>query len=315
MLEVLYIFGFLFCFAYLSARLSCTFIRTNLTIRMVEALFFSVFWFVTVPYTMITGTFFRSQKEFDEELYDKCIEKQIDEMILEYKGELPSSEVEKARKIIKKEIGTLDEIIADLTYFSKSISKGELAGLIAYTHYRNRICEFPDYEVPVRYRDLGPEQFVIDNVDDLLLLTPSTYPDGIDSEDLTLCKDEFTVFKELLGFHTSESGLTFLGAISDNAHPFFFIIYYDGQKLKSYVPKHNFYNKETRQPFGVDEEADYIFLDSFTEEETDRRRMYSNYKRRINPSKTLEEVVRQVNYSPRVGRIPDYGWNDVKFGD
>lgn len=64
--------------------------------------------------------------------------------------------------------------------------------------------------------------------------------------------------KGLSGYHT-ENGLTWYGisAGGDWEHPVFFITYWDGKKLRGYVPTDgNPWNSITKQAYGNDEEAD-----------------------------------------------------------
>ncbi|MGH7175392.1 MAG: hypothetical protein ACREGR_03485 [Minisyncoccia bacterium] len=66
--------------------------------------------------------------------------------------------------------------------------------------------------------------------------------------------------KNLLGFQTLDNGMTYLGvqAGGDWEAPVFFCVYWDGKKLRGYVPTEgNPYNTKTMQAFGNDEEADY----------------------------------------------------------
>jgi hypothetical protein len=65
--------------------------------------------------------------------------------------------------------------------------------------------------------------------------------------------------KGILGYHTLPNGLTFLGCYGggDWEHPVSFIIYWDGKRLRGYVPTEgNPYNTDTMQAFGNDEDAD-----------------------------------------------------------
>lgn len=64
---------------------------------------------------------------------------------------------------------------------------------------------------------------------------------------------------ELLGLHTLASGLSYLGltAGGDWEYPVFFLIYFDGRRLRSYVPtRGNPWNTTTRRAYGNDGEAD-----------------------------------------------------------
>jgi hypothetical protein len=64
--------------------------------------------------------------------------------------------------------------------------------------------------------------------------------------------------EKMLGYH-SENGLTWCGlaAGGDWEHPVFFLIYWDGKKLRGYVPTDgNPWNSITKQAYGNDEEKD-----------------------------------------------------------
>lgn len=63
----------------------------------------------------------------------------------------------------------------------------------------------------------------------------------------------------LMGYTTLSNGMTFLGmeAGGDWEYPVFFIIYWDGKKLRGYVPMEgNPWNTTTKQAYGNDEDAD-----------------------------------------------------------
>lgn len=63
----------------------------------------------------------------------------------------------------------------------------------------------------------------------------------------------------IIGFHTEASGLTYCGiaAGGDWEHPVFFIVYWDGKKLRGYVPTEgNPWNTDTKSAYGNDDEAD-----------------------------------------------------------
>jgi len=65
--------------------------------------------------------------------------------------------------------------------------------------------------------------------------------------------------KALMGFHTEANGLTYCGmcAGGDWEHPVFFCIYWDGKKLRGYVPTEgNPWNTTTKAAYGNDEKAD-----------------------------------------------------------
>ncbi len=64
---------------------------------------------------------------------------------------------------------------------------------------------------------------------------------------------------EIVGFHTLDNGLTFLGmwAGGDWEWPVFFILYWDGTHVRAYIPKDgNTYNRRNKKAYGNDEEWD-----------------------------------------------------------
>lgn len=65
--------------------------------------------------------------------------------------------------------------------------------------------------------------------------------------------------KALLGYHQEANGLTYCGfcAGGDSEFPVFFMVYWDGKKLRGYVPTEgNPWNSITKQAFGNDNEKD-----------------------------------------------------------
>jgi len=68
-----------------------------------------------------------------------------------------------------------------------------------------------------------------------------------------------TVSNQFFGLNTLPSGLTFLGVYGggDWECPVHFIIYWDGKKLRCYIPTEgNFWNTTTKTAYGNDEDAD-----------------------------------------------------------
>lgn len=64
----------------------------------------------------------------------------------------------------------------------------------------------------------------------------------------------------LLGYQKLKNGLVFCGfrAGGDWEHPVFFIVYWDGKKLRAYVPTDgNPWNTTTKEAYGNDGEADF----------------------------------------------------------
>lgn len=62
-----------------------------------------------------------------------------------------------------------------------------------------------------------------------------------------------------IGYHTLENGMSFLGvnAGGDWENPLFFIVYWDGQDLRAYIPEDgNPWNTDTHKAYGNDDEND-----------------------------------------------------------
>jgi len=98
--------------------------------------------------------------------------------------------------------------------------------------------------------------------------------------------DNGSHYGNLVGFHTLDNGFSFLGfaAGGDWEAPVFFLIYWDGKKLRGYVPtKGNVFNTDTMQAFGNDGKADAKNLikrslatkEDFSDNESDDGEAYS----------------------------------------
>ena len=78
-----------------------------------------------------------------------------------------------------------------------------------------------------------------------------------DCENVAISENDFGP-KELIGYKTL-NGMNFFGmaAGGDWEHPVFFLVYFDGKKLRGYVPTDgNPWNTTTKEAYGNDEEAD-----------------------------------------------------------
>jgi len=65
---------------------------------------------------------------------------------------------------------------------------------------------------------------------------------------------------QIIGLNTLSNGLTFLGVEmgGDWEYPIFFIIYWDGKKIRGYIPKNgNIWNTDNKMAYGNDEKSDY----------------------------------------------------------
>lgn len=290
-------------FAYLTSKLSKSVLRIDMTKRIVHALLLSIFWFVTFPIMLINGRLLKCQSKTDEKLYNLYVDKQIEFVVKKMKecGKVTDQNEDEITNRLKNEMGDYQRMMSDMIYFSRATSKDELAGLIAYRYCKKeRVSEI--------YKNYDPEKFVLSKVNNLVsLVTPMN--NWIDCGDIKNKYKGDNIFRDLLGFHTLSTGLTFLGTVSDTEYPFFFIVYYDGEDLKSFVPRHNFYNRLNKKPFGVNKESDSLFLDLIYGEGTS----YDYFSRKINSGKVLDEIQNQVNFLPRRGESPKFGWENIIF--
>jgi len=86
-----------------------------------------------------------------------------------------------------------------------------------------------------------------------------------DCENFTI-EAEFDVDNQYVGFQTLDNGLTFLGfwAGGDWQAPVFGILYYDGKKLRVYIPtRGNMVNRKSKAAFGDDDEADEAVFNEY----------------------------------------------------
>ena len=93
-------------------------------------------------------------------------------------------------------------------------------------------------------------------------LTPTIEKDldkvQFDTENITDEDHEFGP-KILLGYQMLSNGMPYLGICGggDWESPVFFCIYWDGKKLRGYIPeKGNLWNTDTKQAYGNDDKAD-----------------------------------------------------------
>ena len=92
---------------------------------------------------------------------------------------------------------------------------------------------------------------------------------SFDMENFTTQKDEFDAADEFVGYNTLDNGLTFLGfcAGGDWEFPVFGILYYDGKKLRAYIPtRGNMINTKSKSAFGNDEETDEEILAQYSDD-------------------------------------------------
>jgi hypothetical protein len=313
-----YAIGAVLYLAYKCFRLESSVIRSNVQVRFFAALFNSLLWFIYLPLELLQGRLFLKQHDYDSTVYKKAVKVQVAGAIWEAKAKFPdmsSQEVEELRERLLEDIGTLDDALNDCIYFSKSITEYQLAGLIAYAFSQSTA----DQQILIeKYEKVTPAEFVKSCISNIPTLTDQIKEDlkflDVDENYTSITYKPRSSFESLLGFQTNDSGLTYYGVEikSKDTIPFFCIIYYDGMKLRAFVPPHNLYNKDTSQPFGIDEKADVLFLEDVFDEECLKSKMYRRYAERINVETIEEQIDVTVNYLPLESQNPQYGWQDIK---
>lgn len=104
------------------------------------------------------------------------------------------------------------------------------------------------------WEDHGDVNFMSGNV--FRALTPTVDKDlskvNFDLENFESSNDKYDTWPHC-GFHTLPNGLSFQGfsAGGDWEHPVYFIIYWDGTKLRGYIPTEgNTFNRKTKYSYG-----------------------------------------------------------------
>jgi len=114
--------------------------------------------------------------------------------------------------------------------------------------------------------------------------------------------------EEQYGFHTLDNGLTFLGlaAGGDWEWPVYFIIYWDGFKLRGYIPtKGNCYDVKNKIAWGnedelgfeTEEECDAYakqYRDMEEEERFDFEELKKDIKKRIKMYPSAEDMIQRI---------------------
>jgi hypothetical protein len=105
------------------------------------------------------------------------------------------------------------------------------------SNYKDWVWDDHFYKTLTRQieKDLSKVEFDTENVE-----CKSYYP-------------KIDAYEKILGYHTLDNGLSFLGitAGGDWESPVFFIIYFDGYKLRGYIPeKGNSWCKKTKSAYG-----------------------------------------------------------------
>jgi len=318
MIGLIYFIGLIFYLTYRCFRIESSVLRSDLSFRLSGAICASLLWFLYLPLEIIRGHLFYNQMDYDRVIYREIVEDQIDEAVAESYAKYPYMSDEKEaelREKLRKGIGTLDDALNDCVYFSKSITKSQLAGLICYHFSKSSASQ---NQLEERYEEISPMSFVEKCVSNLPELTDRIKEDlsflNLGEGYTSIRYNTRSNFADLLGFHTLKSGLTFYGVEvkSKETIPFYMIVYYDGWELRAFVPPHNLYNKETVEPFGVDEDADLVFLEDSLQESCFKSTMYKSYAKRLSVHRLEAQIEQTVNYLPLSGESPKFGWDDIE---
>jgi hypothetical protein len=187
-------------------------------------------------------------------------------------------------------------------YFTEKISKKELADKIWAAWEKNE-----DYERNARSnnwiketaKEIGPE-LVADWRANICYkhLTNQVTNDlnkvQFDIENMDVENDG-----RIGGFQTRDNGLTYLGisAGGDWESPLFFIIYWDGQKLRGYIPtKGNTWNTDTNMAYGNDYEID----DEGADDRNARKRGWeSSEDARYNIEEIIQDIEERIRFKEK----------------
>lgn len=126
------------------------------------------------------------------------------------------------------------------------------------------------------------------------------------------CSKDDNDFPEeaLIGLHTLENGLTFLGCMScgDEEYTLFFIIYWDGSSLRGYIPSYgNTFNIDFHTAFGSE-------YNTFKDYETILNRKYLKKNNTKNlDSRDILKIYKDIHKSINPQFNIDVNWNAVKL--
>ena len=174
-----------------------------------------------------------------EKLRTEPIESEYDQAVAEEVA-IMDREFETAEQAKKRHIAAPTKTRASSNRYFEKISEREFQQKIDKALEKNDLLSELTADVK---KDLSKVQFDIENIDD-----QQAYGHN-------------RKMGRLIGLHTLKNGLTFLGvnAGGDWEAPIFFIIYWDGKKLRGYIPvEGNSWNTDTREAYGNDEEADLV---------------------------------------------------------
>jgi hypothetical protein len=197
-------------------------------------------------------------------------------------------------------------------YF-EPISKKDLVDKIAKYNTLPGNCNHGDKEVAVLHfdwvgelgeitpqikKDLSKVEFDFENTEygkehNHIRFNPITGKSEYEDEPMQIPSNKF------LGLQTLDNGLTFLGVVAggDWETPLGFIIYWDGKKLRAYIPKDgNPWNTDTKMAYGNNCEGQYENGDDSTcDEKNAVKRGWVDWDMaHIDYDKILEDIKKRI---------------------
>lgn len=119
-------------------------------------------------------------------------------------------------------------------------------------------------------------------------------------------------YKNIVGLHTLKNGLTFQGILSgsDFQPAVFYIIYFDGRKLRAYVPTEgNLWNTDTLQAYGYDIKEDQInILKRFNKDFS----LYHSFPKEFYTSHDVEKIVSDIEKNVIIYTEKDSTYNPAR---
>ena len=120
----------------------------------------------------------------------------------------------------------------------------------------------------------------------------------------------------LMGYHQEANGFTFLGcsAGDDSDYPLFFIVYWDGTKLRAYIPTEgNLWNKKTKEAFDGSEDAGVV-NEQLLKADITARILPPGVKSLPKKPKTVKEPTRRpAGKKPKIQDVVMQEINEIKL--
>jgi len=278
---------------------------------MYQRIFFSALlslvWFLHLFGKIITGEIFMKQIDIDKKKYENFVSEESEKYVYELKKTLQIPD-EYIKKTIISKMGSFDDIINSFYYFSRSISTKQLAEIIAY--------EFYSQNKDIRIEEDNAFDFVEKRITNLPSLTSEIQKEfqiiSRDPIDKSLAYNDLSIFNEYLTWHTLDTGLTFYCALTDTEVPVLFMIYWNGHKLKAYLPFPNMINYKEKTLFGLDKEKDLEYITSKLGNNITKENMYELFANKcINFKLIKENMEKEVPFMHLNGTYPSKCWDDI----